>query len=426
MDTLLTLLAAAGVTYVMGVPGADDVMLNYQSTSFHDALYVREVFGLKRAPEFEAWLQRMKVTGADAQAARGAAVASADRRRGEGRLTCRRRCAIPPAIPGPSWRAGRRRGSRWAARAPRCRRARCWASRWPMPGRAMPCTRRSMRARLRAGWPGWAWRRSRWRAMPPSARSICAGPTTAGGCRRTSRALLQARGGKPCDLALVIGDGLSAAAVHAHAVPLVAALLPHAEIAEAVARRPSSSRAARGWRWATRSARCCGARLVAVLIGERPGLSSPDSLGAYLTYRAEGRPQRCRAQLPLQHSRRGPELRSRRLQARLAGARGAAPLADRRRPQGRERLWRWAMGVGRCGCRNKKGVGSALRLTQPTRFAITVIPCRRRAAGAAADGTEPSHLSACSRYWHLCMRALDATLMAHLWAPWTGSRPAPG
>ena len=64
MDTLLTLLAAAGVTYVMGVPGADDVMLNYQSTSFHDALYVREVFGLKRAPEFEAWLQRMQVTGA--------------------------------------------------------------------------------------------------------------------------------------------------------------------------------------------------------------------------------------------------------------------------------------------------------------------------------------------------------------------------
>src|SRR4029079_18109678 len=67
MDTLLTLLAAAGVTYVMGVPGADDVMLNYQSTSFHDALYVREVFGLKRAPEFEAWLQRLGVTGADAR-----------------------------------------------------------------------------------------------------------------------------------------------------------------------------------------------------------------------------------------------------------------------------------------------------------------------------------------------------------------------
>jgi ethanolamine ammonia-lyase large subunit len=56
MDNLLTLLAAAGVTFIMGVPGADDVMLNYQSTSFHDALYVRDLFGLKRAPEFDNWL----------------------------------------------------------------------------------------------------------------------------------------------------------------------------------------------------------------------------------------------------------------------------------------------------------------------------------------------------------------------------------
>ena len=62
MDMVLTALAAAGVTYIMGVPGADDVMLGYQSTSFHDALYVREAFGLKRAPEFEAWLTRMAIT----------------------------------------------------------------------------------------------------------------------------------------------------------------------------------------------------------------------------------------------------------------------------------------------------------------------------------------------------------------------------
>jgi len=56
MDSLLTLLGAAGVNYIMGVPGADDVMLNYQSTSFHDAHYVRRVLGLRAAPEFEAWL----------------------------------------------------------------------------------------------------------------------------------------------------------------------------------------------------------------------------------------------------------------------------------------------------------------------------------------------------------------------------------
>ena len=59
MDNLLTLLAAAGVTFIMGVPGADDVMLNYQSTSFHDALYVRDLLGLKRAPEFDDWLVRV-------------------------------------------------------------------------------------------------------------------------------------------------------------------------------------------------------------------------------------------------------------------------------------------------------------------------------------------------------------------------------
>jgi ethanolamine ammonia-lyase large subunit len=56
MDALLTMLGAAGVNYIMGVPGADDIMLNYQSTSFHDALYLRRLLGLKPAPEFEAWL----------------------------------------------------------------------------------------------------------------------------------------------------------------------------------------------------------------------------------------------------------------------------------------------------------------------------------------------------------------------------------
>jgi ethanolamine ammonia-lyase large subunit len=57
MDMLLTLLAVAGCTFIMGIPGSDDVMLNYQTTSFHDALYVRRVLGLRPAPEFEAWLQ---------------------------------------------------------------------------------------------------------------------------------------------------------------------------------------------------------------------------------------------------------------------------------------------------------------------------------------------------------------------------------
>jgi ethanolamine ammonia-lyase large subunit len=71
MDGLLTLLGVAGCTYIMGVPGADDVMLNYQSTSFHDALYVRQVLGLRPAPEFESWLERVGVVDGGGQLARG-------------------------------------------------------------------------------------------------------------------------------------------------------------------------------------------------------------------------------------------------------------------------------------------------------------------------------------------------------------------
>ncbi|AMN50088.1 ethanolamine ammonia-lyase subunit EutB [Psychrobacter sp. P2G3] len=56
MDTLLTLLATAGINFIMGIPGSDDVMLNYQTTSFHDALYVRQLLGLTPAPEFAHWL----------------------------------------------------------------------------------------------------------------------------------------------------------------------------------------------------------------------------------------------------------------------------------------------------------------------------------------------------------------------------------
>ncbi|MBX9866817.1 MAG: ethanolamine ammonia-lyase subunit EutB [Burkholderiales bacterium] len=61
MDNLLTLLGVAGCSFIMGIPGSDDIMLNYQSTSFHDAIYLRNVLGLKPAPEFEAWLKRQQI-----------------------------------------------------------------------------------------------------------------------------------------------------------------------------------------------------------------------------------------------------------------------------------------------------------------------------------------------------------------------------
>ncbi len=72
MDALLALLVAAGVNFVMGVPGADDIMLGYQSTSFHDALAMRELFGRRPAPEFDGWLARMGLTDADGRIRLGA------------------------------------------------------------------------------------------------------------------------------------------------------------------------------------------------------------------------------------------------------------------------------------------------------------------------------------------------------------------
>ena len=84
MDALLALLVAAGVNFVMGVPGADDIMLGYQSTSFHDALAMRDLFGRSPAPEFEAWLAAAGPDGC--------------RRAASGRATCRAasaRCCRP-------------------------------------------------------------------------------------------------------------------------------------------------------------------------------------------------------------------------------------------------------------------------------------------------------------------------------------------
>jgi ethanolamine ammonia-lyase large subunit len=78
MDTLLVLLGAAGIPFVIGVPGADDIMLNYQSTSFHDALFLRRTLGLKRAPEFERWLQSIGLTDPNGELLRGSGRALVD------------------------------------------------------------------------------------------------------------------------------------------------------------------------------------------------------------------------------------------------------------------------------------------------------------------------------------------------------------
>ena len=74
MDVLLTMLGTAGCSFIMGVPGADDIMLNYQTTSFHDALYARRALGLTPAPEFDAWLRGMGIFTGDGQVELGRAL----------------------------------------------------------------------------------------------------------------------------------------------------------------------------------------------------------------------------------------------------------------------------------------------------------------------------------------------------------------
>ena len=213
MDALLALLVAAGVNFVMGVPGADDIMLGYQSTSFHDALAMRELFGRRPAPEFEAWLAAQGLLD------------------GAGRVR-------PPALPGrlqallpagvSDWAAAaapHRRPDRPAtAPAPRSARGRCSNSAWPMPAPATPCTPSSTRPRSRlpallvasqaAGPPH----------LPDAPRSR---PRPASRQRRAAR---RPRG--PYDLAIILGDGLSAEALHRHA---------------AAAAGRAAARAASGW-----------------------------------------------------------------------------------------------------------------------------------------------------------------------------------
>ena len=131
-----------------------------------------------------------------------------------------------------------------------------------------------------------------------------------------SRAALAARQAA-CDLAIVVADGLSSTAVHQNAAPFIAALLPllQRQKLDARARRHRRAGARRARR---RDGEALGARWSLVLIGERPGLSSPDSLGAYLTFAPRRGPHRRRAQLHLEYPPRRPRFAARRLQARLA------------------------------------------------------------------------------------------------------------
>ena len=298
MDVLLTVLGVAGCSFIMGVPGSDDVMLNYQTTSFHDALYARRVLGLRPAPEFEGWLERMGVFSG-----------------GESARLLDHPSGLPPAF----------------------ERSLATVSASSVVGQPFKALSQFTPARIGLGRTGVSlptdaqldFQQAHARARdavhrPLEVDALCAeievlGLATlplrsAAGSRQiylqrpdlgrclgvASRQQLEAlradrhaRGERSFDIAFAVVDGLSALAVQRHGAPLLAAVLARLNpVAGGV-----GDAAALRWRVAPVAVveqgrvavgdpigELLDADIVVVLIGERPGLSSPDSLGIYFTW----------------------------------------------------------------------------------------------------------------------------------------------
>ncbi len=305
MDALLTLLGAAGVNYIMGVPGADDVMLNYQSTSFHDALYLRTRAGAQAGAGVRGsgWQARVSSPGARGPSSGKAAdrMSQICTIRLSLRSGCTAACATPARVG-----LGRTGVSQQTRDLLDFQRAHAQA-------------RDAVHARLEAAAlaadlaaiTGWqvlrlhsaAADRTTYLQRPDLGRRLDEASRASLAWRFRPRAHRSRRS---------FGDCCRAACA-----PLLKELLPRLE----------------GWRLAPvcvveqgrvaigdEIGAALGAQISVVLIGERPGLSSPDSLGAYITWDPRSGPYRRRAQLHLQHPRRGPEL--------CAGSRATGLLSD--------------------------------------------------------------------------------------------------
>ena len=282
MDGLLVLLGAANCNFVMGVPGADDVMLGYQSTSFHDAQFLRQTLGLRPAPEFEQWLhergvvdERERVQSVE-EVARAVALDGGATRAilpiGASREALQRTWA--PFTPA---RVALPRAGASVATSERLDFQFCHANardavNWPFD-------RDALEAKLGALGMGVLQLES----DAPERADFLQRPDWGRRLSPPSRAVLDefAAANAPFDLAVMVSDGLSALAIERHAAPLLEALSP--------------LWAKRKWRASPvvlvangrvaiedEIGQQLGARLALILIGERPGLGVPDSLSAYL------------------------------------------------------------------------------------------------------------------------------------------------
>lgn len=314
MDVLLTMLAAAGCNYVIGIPGADDVMLNYQSTSFHDAVYVRRLLGLRPAPEFESWLESMGVHDRDGNLlpAGGSFRALEEGISGTGTHSCRSmeeedgagdaqvRLSCSRAGASPS-RAGERpnvTGDPWTELKSftdaRIALGRCgagvpheaWLDFSLDHAKARDAVRKPLdRASVRVPLENAGYEVIDVESACGSLETYLQRPDLGRRLSESSRALLSGLDSsqKGKDVCVCICDGLSSTAVQENAASVAISFIGEARkagLSVAPVVLAEHGRVALGDDVCV----ALGARSVVVLIGERPGLSSPDSLGVYMTY----------------------------------------------------------------------------------------------------------------------------------------------
>ena len=302
MDSLLVLLGAAGCNFIMGVPGADDIMLGYQSTSFHDAQFLRQLLSKRPAPEFEHWLQKRGVTDGENHVQQVEEVL----RKLSASAPVSARALLPATAPAPSAAKGEIAEEPTGNTRANTDLARDWKTHTsarillPRAGASIATGERlnfaacHADARDAVNWPfdrdalaaqledlGFA--TLRLESDVPDRAAYLQRPDWGRRLSPRSRAQLDelAEDAHEFDLAVVVSDGLSALAVERHAADLLRLLQP--------------VWAARGWDVAPVAlvsngrvaledeiGEVLGARLALVLIGERPGLGVPDSLSAYL------------------------------------------------------------------------------------------------------------------------------------------------